>query len=242
MSTLVLAAHNRKTAPLRTALGGFARQRRLIAGFAIGFPVFFYLILLAVLAVRYGHLPNYVTPYNWPANIWRIIVSTNSIADMVPIIGHEWLVETGYMNYDYGLGVAEWSLSIVPHKLILLAFAGSLIGLNVALLAELQGGRLAQQCLHAGRSGLLTSAGTFGAGVTNTSVFATAHCATPSWIGSLAVFGFDSYDLFAIEPYGSIICAAGLAALAASALLTIGGDRFPPAGISLSSRDELAPC
>ena len=60
---------------------------------------------------------------------------------MVPIILNEWLLEIGYMNYDYGHGVAEWSLSIIPHKLAIMSLAGALIGLNVTLLLERQSAR-----------------------------------------------------------------------------------------------------
>ena len=93
----------------------------------------FYLLLLGVLVVEYGHLPNYLTPYDWIANVLRIIHHTRSVADMVPIILNEWLLEIGYMNYHYGHGVAEWSLSIIPHKLAIMSLAGALIGLNVVI-------------------------------------------------------------------------------------------------------------
>lgn len=240
MSTLTLAAPRHAASPLRVAVDGFSQRRRLILGFALGFPVLFYLTLLAVLTLRYSHLPNYFTFYNWPANVWRIIVSTHSVADMIPIIGNEWLFETGYINYDYGPGVAEWSLSLVPHKLFLLFVTGALIGLNMVLLLERNMGTALQQSLRACSAGLLVSAGAFGTAVTNTSVFSVAHCATPTWIGSLAVFGFDSYDLFAIEPYGVVIGATGLGTLAFCALVVAQGALHSPA--SISSRNEVLPC
>jgi hypothetical protein len=204
------------------ALDGLSRRRRLVTGFAIGFPVVFYLLLLAAVMIRYGDWANYITPYNWPANVWRIVESTGSFADVVRIVADEWLLEVGSMNYDYGNGIADWSLSILPHKLLILSFAGVLIGLNVALLLEQNiADTLPRRIVQACRFGLLASAGALTASVTNATVFSVVHCATPSWVGSLAVLGFDSYDVFALEPYGPAICTAGLTMLAVSALLIV---------------------
>ena len=242
MSTMALSWTIRDTGAVRSALEGLVRRRYLVAGFAIGFPVVFYLLLLGALVVRYGDWPNYLTPYNWPANVWHIAASTGSFADIVKIAADEWLLEVGSMNYDYGNGVADWSLSILPHKLAILSLAGALIGLNAALLLEHKPPEtLRRQIAQACRLGLLTSAGALGAGVTNATVFSVVHCATPSWVGSLAVLGFDSYDLFAIEPYGPIICATGLAALAASALLIVRDGRAAEFTPSPATK-EFAPC
>ena len=102
-----------------------------------------------MLVIEYGHLPNYITRYDWVANVLRIIHGTRSITDMVPIILNEWLLEIGYMNYDYGHGVAEWSLSIIPHKLAIMSLAGALIGLNITLLVERQVGAIAVTAMPA---------------------------------------------------------------------------------------------
>jgi hypothetical protein len=243
MSTLALSLPHRDTGFVRTALDGLVRRRGVVTGFVVGFPVVFYVLLLAALVIRYGDLPNYVTPYNWPANVWHIIVSTGSLADIVKIAADEWLLEIGSMNYEYGNGIADWSLSILPHKLLILCLSGALIGLNVALLLEQKTiGTLRQQIVQACQLGLLASAGALGASVTNATVFSVVHCATPSWVGSLAVLGFDSYDLFAIEPYGPVICAAGLAALAAATLLIVRDGASAADPVSQSIPREAAPC
>lgn len=219
MSTMALHQTYRDTGAVRAAMSGFVRWRRLIIGFALGFPVFFYLLLLAILIVRYVDLPNYITPYDWPANVWRIIVSTQSVADMIPIIGDEWLIEIGRMDLQYGHGIADWSLAIVPHKLLMLSLTGALIGLNVGLLADRQArGSMARQCAQACRSGLLASAGALSASVTSATVFSIACCATPSWVGSLAVLGVETSSAFALEPYGPAASLLGIAALIVSAL------------------------
>lgn len=206
----------------RSAVKGPGSRLALVIAFAFGIPLIFYLSLLALLVITYGHWPNYVTPYNWITNALHIIASTRSVVDIPPIILDEWLLEIGHINYDYGRGIADWSLTIIPHKLVIVALAGALVGLNVALLLEQQTtGTLAQQAAQLSRFGLLTSAGALCATITNATVFSVVHCATPSWVGSLAVLGFDSYDVFAIEPFGSIICILGFAALVVSALLII---------------------
>ncbi len=220
MSTLALHPPYRETGAIRTTVSGAKRWRRLIIGFALGFPVFFYLLLLAIPTIRYGHFPNYVTPYDWIGNVARIIESTGSIQDMVPIILNEWVLEIGYMDMTWGNGIAEWSLSLVPHKILMVSLTGALIGLNLGLMLDRleAAGSATQQCLRAGGSGILTSIGALCTGLTNATLFSIACCSTPSWVGSLAILGVETSSAFALEPYGAAASAAGIAMLVLSAL------------------------
>ena len=219
MSVIPIEQSYREGGAARAVLAGFVRRRGIIVVFAVGFPIVFYLLLLGLLVAEYGDLPNYVTRYDWIANVLRIIHGTQSVSDMVPIIMDEWLLEIGYMNYNYGHGIADWSLSILPHKLAIMSLAGALIGLNVALLVERQKARtLSQQCVQACRAGFLTSVGALCTGLTSATVFSVACCATPSWAGSLAVLGVETSFAFAIEPFGPVASVIGIAALIASAL------------------------
>jgi hypothetical protein len=225
----------------RGVVSGLRRWRVTILACAIGFPIAFYLLLLGVLVVEYGHLPNYVTRYDWIANVLRIIHGTRSVADMVPIIMDEWLIEIGFMNYQYGHGIADWSLSIVPHRLAIMALAGALIGLNLALLFERRAARtLPQQCAQACRSGVLTSLGALCTGLTSATVFSVACCAAPSWVGSLAVLGVETSLAFSLEPFGAITTLIGIAALAVSALW-IAGDGRPLPGLAPAGSPQGAP-
>jgi hypothetical protein len=61
-------------------------QERLWLLLAAGFVLIFHAVQLALLVVRFGHLPNYVTVFDWPHNIATIIRSTQSAQDMVSII------------------------------------------------------------------------------------------------------------------------------------------------------------
>lgn len=240
MSALALNPHKPEVSASQALLRGAGQRRRLVLGFAVGFPVAFYGLLLTILMARYGGLPNYFTLYNWPANIWRIVESTGSLADIVAIAADEWLIETGLMNFDYGNGIADWSMSIVPHKLVILMLTGALIGLNVAALRELRAPATpGLQVLQTG-GGLLAGFGALAASIPNTTVFSVAHCAIPSWVGSFAVLGIDQYDLYPIQPYGPLFCAAGLLALIVSALLIAATDRSALPSHGLSSRGS--PC
>jgi hypothetical protein len=102
------------------------------------FVVLYYLGLLITVILRLGHLPNYATFYDWPANVWTIIRSTPSPRDMPPIIAREWLFETGYLNMSYGHGVAVWSLAIVPAKVASVALLGALAATSLLLLRRLR--------------------------------------------------------------------------------------------------------
>jgi len=242
MSVVSLHRADREREDVNATLGGRSR-RTLIVSFAAGFPIAFYLLLLAVLVLEYGHLPNYVTRYDWIANVLRIVASTHSVADIVPIILNEWLLEIGYLDYDYGHGIAEWSLSIIPHKLALLSLAGALIGLNVALLAERRATRtLAQECVRTCRSGVLTGVGAIFSGLTSATVFSVACCATPSWVGSLAVLGFQTSAAFALEPYGPLAFLLGIAALAGSAWWLAGEDRAALTAVPAPVQRTDRPC
>ncbi len=242
MSTLALQAERSADFDGRVVKGQ-APLRTYIVIFALGFPIAFYLLLLTAVVVQYGHQPNYLTPYNWISNVLRIVAGTPSLADMVAISLDEWLIETGYMDFDYGHGIADWSLSIIPHKLVILSLAGALVGLNFGLLlSQRTVGSWWLQGVQACRFGLLTGAGALCASVTNATVFSVVHCATPSWVGSLAVLGFDSYDVFAIEPYGPIICLFGLAVLASSALLIVRDGRTAGSVERLRRAGWAAPC
>jgi hypothetical protein len=76
-ATLLRAGHDR--AGGHSVLATVRRHRALILGSALLFPVVFYLVLMGLLVLRFGHLPNYVTPYDWFGNVWRIVVGTGSV-------------------------------------------------------------------------------------------------------------------------------------------------------------------
>lgn len=230
-----------RTGTVRAMITELVRWRVTILGFAVGFPILFYLLLLCVLVVKYGHLPNYVTRHDWIVNVLRIIHGTPSVIDMVPIILNEWLLEIGYMDYQYGHGVAEWSLSIIPHKLAIMSLAGALIGLNLGLLCERRASQsLSRECARACRSGLLTSFGALCTGLTSATVFSVACCAAPSWAGSLTILGMETSLAFAVEPFGPIASLLGMVALLVSALWLARDSRSGLSAAALATPQGIA--
>lgn len=206
----------------RSVLATVRRHRVLILAFTLLFPFFFYLVLMGLLVVRFGHLPNYVTPYDWFDNVWRIIVSTGSVSDILRIAADEWLLEIGYMNYAYGKGVSEWSLLIIPHKVAVVTAIGALIGLNFALIADQDPtSTFLRQQLRSVRCGLMTSVGALFASLTCITLYWIICHSGPTWVVSLAILGIDLSTTFALEPLGTTLALAGAAVLVLSALLTI---------------------
>lgn len=218
-ATLLQAGHDR--AGGHSVLTTVRRHRALILGFALLFPVVFYLILMGLLVVRFGHLPNYVTPYDWFGNVWRIVVGTGSISDVLKIAMDEWLLEIGFMNYDYGRGVSEWSLLIIPHKVAIVMAIGALIGFNFALIADQPPATsFLRQQFRSIRCGLMTSVGALAASLTSITLYWVICHSGPTWVVSLAILGVDLSAAFMIEPLGAALSLAGAAILVLSALMT----------------------
>jgi hypothetical protein len=184
-------------------------------GITVGFVLTYYFSQLLVLLLRFGHLPNYFTLYNYPASVARIVSHTPSVADMVPIIANEWLLETGYINYDFGHGIAEWSVAILPTKLLAVTLLGAVIGFDWLLWQ-----RMRRLCLTVQRPAALGVAG-IGAvlfGLTNVSLTWVVCCATPSWVVSLTLLGFDSALSLSLQPYGLWLAFTGALLLAGGSL------------------------
>jgi hypothetical protein len=190
----------------------------LFATVAVGFPIAFHATMLAALIVRFGDLPNYVTGYDWLRNVGRIIASTGSPRDALSIALDEWLLEVGYMNHDYSLGISEWSLALIPHKMLLVVLAGLLVALNVVLLAR-------RRDRSAGA--LATGVGAACAVTGSVTLFWVVCCATPTWSVGLAMLGIvGSTTALLLDPFGTWIALAGfLILLIAAIALAASGTR-----------------
>jgi hypothetical protein len=226
----------------RSVLATVKRHRALILGFTFLFPVVFYLVLMGLLVVRFGHLPNYVTPYDWFGNVWQIIAGTGSISDVLKIASDEWLLEIGFMNYAYGRGVSEWSLLIIPHKVAAVMAIGALIGINFALIADQAPATFLRQQLRSIRCGLMTSVGALLACLTCITLYWIICHSGPTWVVSLAILGIDLSTTFALEPLGATLSLAGVAILVLSALLTIYGNHSALNIQEAKAVKEASPC
>jgi len=188
-----------------------SRSRRAWLAMTLGFSTLYYLGLLVSASLSTGHWPNYVTFYNWPANVWRIICSTPAIADMPGIISDEWLIETGAINYNYGHGIAEWSLAVMPTHVAVTLLLAALIATSILLLR-----RSHEVCPLAerGAGATATGIGALFVGTANITMTWVSCCATPTWVVGLSLIGIESSSAFALLPYGGALTGGGFAVLA----------------------------
>lgn len=181
--------------------------RRLIA-WGVVVSVLFQIIMLIALIVRFQAVPNYITFYDWIGNVIWIIQSTPSWRDMLPIIAEEWLIEIGKMNYDYGTGISEWSLNVVPSKVLVMFVLGCLIGLSTMLMRS-------DDCSTSSKRGLAFGTGVGGIliAMTNATMSWVVCCATPSWVVGLAMLGLGVSTSLALETMGPALSGTGLMVL-----------------------------
>lgn len=176
----------------------------------------YYAGLLAALVIQFGDWPNYATFFDWPGNIARIFASTPSISDAVQIAGEEWLFEIGYLNTDYGMGISEWSLTLVPAKMLMILG----MGMIVATIWVLNAARTKSCSVHEGGTALAaTGTGAGLVALTGATMTWVVCCATPSWIVGLTMLGMSVATANWLEPAGVWLNIAGFAMLTITALI-----------------------
>lgn len=193
-----------------------ARWPMLLAA-GLAFAVFYYTALLLIMIIKFRQLPNYFVPYDWPANVLLIIQSTPSVTDTLAIIKAEWLFEIGYMNYEFGLGIAEWSLFLSPFKTLAVMTLGTMLALLFILV------RHSAVCSAAKKS--IALAGGLGAVLMSISLMSLSWvvcCATPTWIVGLAILGLGVSTSLWLEPAGIWLNMGGFMALSMALLILAG--------------------
>ncbi len=193
-----------------------AKNRRVWLSLTLGLTVFYYFGQLTSASISTGHLPNYVTFYDWPANVLRIIRSTPAIADMPPIIADEWLVETGAINYHYGHGIAEWSLEIIPSHLAVTMLMFALVATSLLLL---QRSRARCALPERGAEAAATGVGALCVATANITMTWVACCSTPTWVTGLSLIGIETSSAYALLPYGGDLTMLGFAVLLVTTVL-----------------------
>lgn len=186
---------------------------RKMVMWGVGFVLISQLFMMLALVVRFGAIPNYVTFYDWIGNVAWIIKSTPSWSDIPPIVAEEWLIEIGFMNYDYGNGISEWSLNVVPSRLAVMFGLGTLVGLCVIL-------NRVSSCAIGERRALnaATGAGTLLVAMTNATMSWVVCCATPSWVVGLAMLGLGVSTSLALETLGPLLAGSGFTILLSLAI------------------------
>ena len=165
----------------------------------VAFAVFYYLLLMAALIIRFESLPNYLNAYDWNFNIRRIWLSTPSLLDSVTIMKDEWLFEVGFMNYDYGKGISEWSLFIAPFKVLGVLLLTAAVSANLLLLR----GRNRVCSVDAVRSASMAAGlGTTLVSLASITMSWVVCCSTPTWVVGLAMMGLGVSTSLWLEPIG----------------------------------------
>jgi hypothetical protein len=167
--------------------------------------------------IEFGDWPNYVTAFDWPGNIARIFASTPSVSDAIEIARQEWLFEIGYLNMAFGHGISEWSLTLIPEKMLVILAMGMIL----ATLWAVSAFRPAA-CSVGERAGRAAATG-LGAGfvaLTGATLSWVVCCAYPSWIVGLTMLGLSVATANWLEPLGLWINLAGFSLLTATLLVT----------------------
>lgn len=176
------------------------------------FALVFQVLMLIALMVRFQALPNYAVGYDWIGNVIHIVKSTPSWSDIPPIVNQEWLIEIGKMNYDYGTGISEWSLNVVPVRMAVLFILGVLFALCGSLLRRDSCDLTTGTTLRA-----TTGLGALLIAMTNATMSWVVCCAAPSWVVGLAMLGLGVSTSLALETMGPALNAAGFGILLATA-------------------------
>lgn len=199
--------------------------------FAIGAQA----LQLIMLMLRFDAFPNYLITYDWVGNAVRIINSTPSVKDMFPILFEEWWIEIGFMNYDFGNGISEWSLNVIPSRLFILATMGMLLKLFVVLLGQKSCSPKNTAFAYAG-----AGVGTLLISMTTAAMSWVVCCAAPSWVVGLAMLGLSVSASLALEGLGPSLFFSGFFFLVGALLFL--SSRITKYGEDGKRIDALADC
>jgi hypothetical protein len=226
-------------------IGALTRLRREVLAalrlwLAVAAAIFvgFHVLQLALLMVRFEAFPNYVTVHDWPGSVARIVRMTPSVADMIPIMLNEWLIEIGSMNYAFGRGIAEWSFVLMPAKAAIVLLIALLIATNLVLLRA-----ATKSCplwAQLGASAAVT-AGALTAGATATTITWVVCCAAPTWVVGFAVMGMSVATALALQPIGGLLSLLGLLVLAGMAIVLARGLSGRPSRNAVTSLVLISP-
>ena len=198
--------------PMLRQIRTTVRERRAIwIAVLMCFLALYYGGLLTAMVIRFDNIPNYVTWYNYPANVYEILVSTPALSDAWPIVREEWLIEIGYMNYDFGHGISEWAMTVLPPKLLTMTIVAMLAATAIVLTLPTKFGTCPSSTSR--RAVAATGGGTALVGLSSATLSWVVCCATPTWVVSLAMLGMSASTALWLEPLGDVITYSGFALL-----------------------------
>ena len=201
---------------LRTLGRAIGQHKFIWLSTVVGFISVYYLMLFAAMVVRFDNVPNYVTFYDYIGNVVTILKETPAFSDAINILKDEWLIEIGFMNYDYGNGVSEWALNVIPSYLVVQIAAGMLVATAVVVVVKSRGACTVRSNLAAMS---VTGGGAFLVGFTTATLSWVVCCAAPTWVVGLAMLGMSASLALWFEPVGLALSLMGFALLLAGVLL-----------------------
>lgn len=139
----------------------------------------------------------------------NIFKSTPSLTDSFSIMANEWVLEVGYMNYDYGHGISEWSLFLAPVKTLVIMFLGGLVATYVLLLRRQTRAATHLSAPIKNLLNFISGLGTACVALTSLTMSWVVCCATPTWIVALAMMGLSVSTAFMFEAAGVWISYCG---------------------------------
>lgn len=148
----------------------------------------------------------------------RIIRSTPSLKDTLLIIKDEWWLEIGFMNYDYGIGISEWSLFLAPVKILsVIGLTGSVAAYS--LMYQKSDRTRARENHH---SVLVLGFGSSLVAFTSITMYWVVCCSSPTWVVGLAMMGLGVSASLWIEPVGVWINLSGFLLVVAAVIWMAG--------------------
>ena len=166
---------------------------------ALALSIGFELLLVLTLVIRFGELPNYFERYDLIGNYRLIVSGTPDLRDTLQLLAAEPWMEVGYKDPDY-YGIAEWSLMLLPAKLLNIFIVSLLLSTSQLLMAAAR--RL--PCPATARRYAFGVSGVGSAMLYLTNVTATwvVCCATPTWVVMFTMLGLSSSVALSIQPFG----------------------------------------
>lgn len=186
---------------------------------SIVFTVFYYALLMLSLIVRFQNFPNYINTYDWLGNIKTIIISTPSLKDTVLIIKDEWVMEIGFMNYDFGAGISEWSLFLAPVKMLGVFFLGALLTINYFVFTK---NTRCYSPLQRRSNNVTAGFGAIFVSLASITMSWVVCCSTPTWVVGLAMMGLGVSTSLWLEPLGLFVSSIGFVLLIVALFIAAG--------------------
>jgi len=173
---------------------------------AVVLTVGFELLLIGTLMIRFEAVPNYLTNYDLFGNYQLIISGTPDLHDTLQLLAAEPWMEIGYKAPDY-YGIAEWSLMLMPAKLLNIFVVSLLLSTSHLLMSAAK----KLPCPTTARRYAFGVSG-FGSALlylTNVTATWVVCCATPTWVVMFTMLGLSSSVALSIQPFG--IAVGGIA-------------------------------